>query len=66
MPALEHEQATYFFFFLTRVGNAVPRAQFVLHMHTTPVTFIQVAPLGCFTHVYITTPIVPALKNYYV
>jgi hypothetical protein len=27
---------------------------------------IQVTPLGCFTHISITTPIVPALKTYYI
>ena len=31
-----------------------------------PVPVIQVRPLGCFIHIFITTPIVPTLKNYYV
>jgi hypothetical protein len=29
------------------------------------VAVIQGKPLGCFIHIYITTPIVSALKNYY-
>jgi hypothetical protein len=30
------------------------------------VTVIRVGPPGHFTHISITTPIVPALKNYYI
>jgi hypothetical protein len=30
------------------------------------VALIQVTPLGYFTHISITTPIVSALKNYYI
>ena len=30
-----------------------------------PVTFIQGEPPGYFIHIYITTPIASALKNYY-
>jgi hypothetical protein len=33
---------------------------------STSVNLIQVTPLGYFIHISITTPIVPALKNYYI
>jgi hypothetical protein len=53
-----------------KLGSGKPATFFLLYISFPravgiSMRFIQVRPPGYFTHVSITTPIVPALKNYY-